>query len=111
MHILVTGGAGFTPPLLKINSDEEGLLSMHYVYVLRSLSNGLLYIGCTSDLRNRLRLHQNGRSLATKGKGPWELIYYEAYRQQSDAYRRERGLKQFGGAYRQLRKRLAGELA
>ena len=79
---------------------------MHYVYVLRSLRLGSLYIGCTSDLKARVALHQNRRSLATKGKGPWELVYYEAYRHRADAYQREQSLKQFGGAYRQLRKRL-----
>ena len=83
---------------------------MHYVYVLRSLGgNGKWYIGCTADLRTRTVLHQNGRVLATKGKGPWERVYYEDYRRQTDAFQRERSLKQFGGAYRQLRKRLARE--
>lgn len=111
MRVLVTGGAGFTPPLLENDVRKAGPRPfMHYVYVLRSLSNRGLYIGCTSNLRVRMRQHQDGRSPATKGKGPWELVYYEAYRQEADAYQRERSLKQFGGAYRQLRKRLAKEL-
>lgn len=112
MRVLVTGGAGFTPPLLAAKSDVQdiGQTQMHYVYVLQSRSQHGLYIGCTSDLPARLRQHMDGRSPATKGKGPWKLIYYEAYRYQANAYRRERSLKQFGGAYRQLRRRLFQEI-
>ena len=88
-----------------------GVKIRYYVYVLRSLSKGLLYFGCTSNLRVRLAAHQNGLSYATKGKGPWELIYYEAYRHRGDAYKREGNLKQFGGAYRQLKLRLNCEFA
>ena len=114
MRVLVTGGAGFTPPLSVDESQVSCSLkdpsrSMHYVYILRSLIMASWYIGCTSDLRNRLKLHPSGAVLATKGKGPWELLYYEVYCQQATAYRRERALKQFGGAYRQLRRRLATE--
>jgi len=79
---------------------------MYYVYVLRSLSRGVLYIGCTNSLKTRVIRHQHRQVVATKGKGPWELLYYEVYRLRDEAYERERRLKQFGGAYRQLRKRL-----
>ena len=37
------------------------------------------------------------------------MIYYEAYRHQKDAFKREQSLKQFGGAYRQLKLRLNHE--
>ena len=114
MNVLVTGGAGFTPPLPTQGSQLSSRLEkqrsvMHHVYVLRSLRNSGWYIGCTSDLQNRLRLHEDQNVTATKGKGPWELLYCECYREQAQADRRERRLKQFGGAYRQLRQRLAGE--
>jgi|GEM_PF-1764192 len=99
---VVTGGAGFTPPL----QDQ-----VHYfVYVLRSLYNGSLYIGCTSDLATRFETHQKQLVASTKSKGPWELLYYEAYRRRENAYKREQNLKQFGGAYRQLKVRLQDEL-
>ena len=114
MKAFITGGAGFTPPLLVEEprtsySLEERHPSMHYVYVLQSLTSSSWYIGCTSDLQNRLSLHEGGEVLATKGKGPWELLYYEVYRERTAAYGRERSLKQFGGAYRQLRRRLTSE--
>ena len=110
---VVTGGAGFTPPLQLLVQEsqemEDDHESLYYVYILRSLANGSWYIGCTSDLQKRLSLHQERRIPSTKWKGPWALCYYEAYCQKAAAYRREHSLKQFGGAYRQLKWRLSSD--
>ena len=70
---------------------------MFYVYVLQSESDDGLYIGFTADLRVRLKQHQDGKSFATSSRGPWELIYYEAYLEEEDALGRERYLKSGGG--------------
>jgi hypothetical protein len=43
-----------------------------------------------------------GLSFATAHRGPWELIYYEAYIEENDAVGRERYLKSGGG--RRLRR-------
>ena len=77
---------------------------MYYVYLLR-LSNGLFYTGYTSDLRRRLREHQQGKSEFTSRYLPVELIHYEAYKQESDARRREAFLKTTEGK-RVLRQQL-----
>jgi putative endonuclease len=66
---------------------------MHYVYVLRSVSNDDLYIGYSANLRKRFQQHARGDSFATSYRGPWKLIYYEAYLNQADALGRERYLK------------------
>jgi putative endonuclease len=66
---------------------------MVYVYVLRSMSDGLLYTGCTRDLRARIELHHVGKVLSTKERRPLELIYYEACLNEKDAFRREKYLK------------------
>jgi putative endonuclease len=65
----------------------------HYVYVLRSLRDGRLYVGSTGDLRRRLELHNSGLVTSTKPRRPLELIFYEAYRNEYDAKRRESYLK------------------
>ena len=70
---------------------------MFYVYVLRSASDSGFYIGYSSNLRARLRLHNAGDSLATAHRNPWKLIYYEAYSEQADALGRERYLKSGAG--------------
>ena len=66
---------------------------MIYVYVLRSVSDGQLYTGCTRDLRARLALHNAGQVPSTIDRRPLELIYYEACLNEKDAFRREKYLK------------------
>jgi len=70
---------------------------MYYVYVLQSDSDDGLYIGFTSNLRRRLAEHQAGRAIATSYRGPWRLIYYEAYIEEQDALGREKFLKSGAG--------------
>ncbi|MEK7616625.1 MAG: GIY-YIG nuclease family protein [Patescibacteria group bacterium] len=48
---------------------------MHYVYVLRSLKDKRTYVGCTSNLENRIKEHNSGEIKSTKGRIPFELIY------------------------------------
>jgi putative endonuclease len=66
---------------------------MIYVYVLRSISDGQFYTGCTRDLRARLDLHNSGQVPSTTTRRPLELIYYEACLNEKDAFRREKYLK------------------
>jgi putative endonuclease len=75
---------------------------MFYLYVLKSINHDELYIGSTNDLKKRLLEHNKGKSTSTKNKRPYELIYYEAYKAESDARRRESMLKFRGQARRQL---------
>ena len=79
---------------------------MHYVYVLRSVSDDGLYIGYSANLRRRFTQHVEGGAFATSYRGPWKLIYTE----QADAPGRERYLKS-GGGRRFLRLQLAHYLA
>ena len=74
---------------------------MFYVYVLRSESDSGFYIGFSTDLKRRLSEHTRGASFATKSRGPWKLIYYEAYTVREDAEGREKFLK--SGAGRRLK--------
>ncbi|OHB07529.1 MAG: excinuclease ABC subunit C [Candidatus Zambryskibacteria bacterium RIFCSPLOWO2_02_39_10] len=66
---------------------------MFYVYVLRSSKDNQFYTGFSSDLRRRVKEHFSGESFATKSRLPFEIIYYEAYRNEKDARARERFLK------------------
>lgn len=66
---------------------------MHYIYILKSLKDGKYYTGFSSDLRSRLKDHQAGNVQSTKNRRPLELIYYEAYKEKTQALRREKFLK------------------
>lgn len=68
-------------------------LKMFYVYVLRSKKDNQLYTGYTSDLKKRIKEHFSGKSFVTKFRLPLELLYYEAYKSDSDARLREKYLK------------------
>ncbi len=80
-------------------------LLMFYTYVLQSKRDGKYYTGSTSNLRKRLWEHQNGKSLYTKGRGPYKLVYYEACVDEKDARSRETYLKS-GTGKRYLASRL-----
>jgi putative endonuclease len=41
--------------------------------------------------------HSEGAAFATAQRGPWKLIYYEAYLERLDALGREKYLKSGGG--------------
>ena len=78
---------------------------MHYVYVIKSNKDGKFYTGCTEDLRKRFREHNGSKVNSTKGRGPFDLIYYEASLDASDAFAREKYLKT-GMGKRYLKNRL-----
>ena len=82
---------------------------MFYVYVLRSRSDNMLYIGFTSDLRKRFEAHNARKVESTKARVPFELLYYEACRHREDALHREKYLKSTYG-HRYLRNRLENDL-
>lgn len=83
---------------------------MNYVYLLKSMSNGRIYIGFSVDLKRRLVEHNSGGNKSTKGGMPWKLIYYEAYFSRKDAIIREKLLKQDGRSRVWLKKRLKSSL-
>jgi putative endonuclease len=94
------------PQQLATTSPTIRYQDVHYVYVLRSLKDGNLYTGYTSDLRARIATHTAGKARATRGRRPLHLIYYEAYLLRSDAKARELFLKS-GSGKRFIRKQLS----
>jgi putative endonuclease len=72
---------------------------MFYVYLLYSTRDNGFYIGYSTDLKRRLSEHKRSASFATKSRGPWRLIYYEAYTGREDAEGREKFLKNGAGRH------------
>jgi putative endonuclease len=79
---------------------------MFYVYILKSAKDNRLYIGYSSNLKQRIKEHQSGEVDSTKHRRPFELIYYEAYRNEDDAKEREKSFKHSGSVYNGLVKRI-----
>ncbi|MBP8060234.1 MAG: HsdR family type I site-specific deoxyribonuclease [Cloacibacterium sp.] len=62
------------------------------IYVLKC-SNNSFYIGQTSDLRRRIKEHQNGKVSWTSKYLPFELIHWEFFLTRDEAVKREKDLK------------------
>ena len=65
----------------------------YYVYILKSENSGKYYIGSKSNLEDRLKRHNEGRSKYTKHGIPGELLYSEQHLNRSSAIRREKQIK------------------
>jgi len=81
---------------------NPALIFMYYIYLIQNRTNKSLYYGYTNDLYRRLREHNKN--------GDWELIYYEAYRSEEDARKREGKLKDYGQSRTHLKRRLSKSL-
>lgn len=67
---------------------------MHYTYILKC-RDGTYYTGYTNNLEKRLKAHNEGKGAKyTKGRGPVELVYYEAFEDKRSAMQREYEIKQ-----------------
>jgi putative endonuclease len=82
---------------------------MSCVYILQSERNQRFYVGSTNDFERRFAEHQRGHSVATRGRGPWRLVYQEQFESLADARRRELEIKRWKSG-RQIRALIAGSV-
>ena len=61
----------------------------YYVYVLRSLKNGRLYIGSSAQPDVRFGSHNAGRVRSTKAYRPWSRVLLEEHVDRETAETRE----------------------
>ena len=83
---------------------------MNYTYILKSKKDSQLYLGSTTDLKKRIGEHNDGKVFSTKSRRPFELVYYEAYKSEGDARKRESSLKLRSRAFTQLKKRITDSI-
>ncbi len=69
---------------------------MQYVYLLRC-ADKRTYIGCTSNLKDRIKRHQKGHVPATKDRRPIKLIFCGAFANKKIAFKFEQYLKSASG--------------
>lgn len=66
----------------------------HLVYMLKCKDN-TLYTGYTNNLPHRLKMHVEGKGAKyTRGRGPFEVVYTEAFVTKEEAMRKEYQIKQ-----------------
>ncbi len=56
---------------------------------MKSFKNGDIYVGSTSNISNRIMLHNAGKVKSTKGYRPWELLESIQYETRSQAVKME----------------------
>ncbi|MBL7130320.1 MAG: GIY-YIG nuclease family protein [Candidatus Omnitrophica bacterium] len=76
---------------------------MYYVYVLEN-NNGRHYIGSCTDVKTRLKQHNQNSVRSTKNKGPFRVILQEEFNTRTEARKRENQLKDYksGRAFKKL---------
>lgn len=70
---------------------------MYSVYVLQSEKDGGFYIGCSSDIENRIACHNSGKTVSLKHRRPLKLVYTETYTSAKEAFEREKAIKSYKG--------------
>lgn len=71
---------------------------MYYVYLIASESDPTKrYTGFTHDLKERLAIHNEGRSAHTAKYRPWSLVTYIAFSDEDKAIAFEKYLKSGSG--------------
>ncbi len=64
-----------------------------FVYALRSLRDGNLYIGISRDPDKRLQSHNKGVTISTKNRRPFMLIFKERCDSSKEARQKEKYYK------------------
>lgn len=64
-----------------------------YVYILKSLKDNGIYIGMSRDPEDRLKQHNKGKTVSTKSRRPFVMLYKEEYNSADEARKREQYCK------------------
>lgn len=81
---------------------------MWYVYILKSKSKDWRYVGYTSDLKERFKQHNQGKSEGTRNYKPFDLMSYIAVQDEQTAQQLEKYFKS-GSGIAWMNKRLLAE--
>jgi putative endonuclease len=82
-----------------------------HLYILRSISTGLFYVGTTEDVETRLLQHnspETNPSRWTRRRGPWELAYRKEFTEKRAALHAELYVKKMKSR-KFLEKLISGE--
>jgi putative endonuclease len=75
--------------------SASALADSFFVYILRC-ADGSLYVGHTSNVQERVNLHNEGRgALWTACRRPVQLVYCETFESEQRAIARERQIKRW----------------
>ena len=81
---------------IRLGYGEVKPASMQYVYILKC-RDSRLYVGCTSDIEDRIERHRKDQIPATRDRLPVELHCYFEFNDKYRAYDFEKYLKSGSG--------------
>lgn len=71
-------------------------MKQYFVYILASSKHGTLYTGVTSNLENRINIHQSSAIKGfTQRYNVHNLVYYEVHTNSTEAIIREKQIKKW----------------
>ncbi len=76
-----------------------------YVYILKSLKDNGIYIGMSREPEERLRLHNKGKTISTRSRRPFVMLYKEECNSADEARKREKYYKS-GFGREQIKRKL-----
>ncbi len=79
-----------------------------YLYLLKSLNNGIFYVGISNDVYRRLNEHNQGKVNSTIKNLPFKVVYFKEHNNYEEARRHEKWLKKKKTDYKE---KLSGEWA
>jgi putative endonuclease len=72
-------------------------MERYFVYAIKSLLDGRIYVGLTSNPETRIKQHNVGKNSSTKAWRPWILIYKKFVGPRPEARKEEKRLKSGSG--------------
>lgn len=93
MKISISPVAQSVPACRQAGSRSRYNYIMYSVYAIRSLKDGRIYVGLSSNINRRISEHNSGYVFSTKDYRPWKLIYKEEVENRKKARIREKYLK------------------
>jgi predicted GIY-YIG superfamily endonuclease len=70
----------------------------YYVYLIRSVKHPqTVYVGYTTNVKDRLKTHNSGGSIHTRKDKPWELVVCTLFKDRNSAKQFEKYLKSQSG--------------
>jgi putative endonuclease len=72
-------------------------MQKRYVYVLKSLKDNGIYIGMSREPETRLEQHNKGKTVSTRSRRPFVMLYKEECNSADEARKREKYYKSGSG--------------
>ena len=68
----------------------------YFTYIVYSKTANLHYAGISSNIEQRLKAHNKGKTKTTKIANDWAIVYSMSFNSRTEAYQHEKHIKGIG---------------